>query len=72
MRRLLAFRPPLRLAGIISRGRMTLFFAALASVAMLLEQTYEVASHAESSTHYIQAGLLSIGYFATAWLESHS
>src|SRR6476659_6879540 len=55
-------------AGIISRGRMTLFFAALASVAMLLEQTYEVVSHAESSTHYIQAGLLSIGYFATAWL----
>ena len=55
-------------AGIISRGRMTLFFAALASVAVLLEQTYEVLSHAESSTHYIQASLLSIGYFATAWL----
>jgi two-component system sensor histidine kinase PilS (NtrC family) len=55
-------------AGIISRGRMTLFFAALASAAGLLEQTYEVVSHAESSTHYIQAGLLSIGYFATAWL----
>src|SRR4029079_10234585 len=55
-------------AGIISRGRMTLFFASLASVAVLLEQTYEVLSHAESSTHYIQASLLSIGYFATAWL----
>src|SRR3954453_668350 len=55
-------------AGIISRGRMTLFFAALASLAVLLEQPYEVVSHAESSTHYIQAGLLSIGYFATAWL----
>jgi len=55
-------------AGIISRGRMTLFFAALASLAALLEQTYEVVSHAESSTHYIQASLLSIGYFATAWL----
>jgi two-component system sensor histidine kinase PilS (NtrC family) len=55
-------------AGIISRGRMTLFFAALASLAVLLEQTYEVLSHAESSTHYIQASLLSIGYFATAWL----
>jgi len=46
-------------AGIISRGRMTLFFAALASLAVLLEQTYEVLSHAESSTHYIQASLLS-------------
>lgn len=29
-------------AGIISRGRLTLFYASLASVAMLLEHTYEV------------------------------
>jgi two-component system sensor histidine kinase PilS (NtrC family) len=55
-------------AGIISRGRMTLFFAALATVAMLSEQTYEVFLHEESFGHYIQAGLLSVGYFATAWL----
>jgi hypothetical protein len=59
-------------AGIISRGRMTMFFAALASVAVLLEQTYEVVAHGESSTHYIQAGLLSIGYFATAWLGPYA
>jgi two-component system, NtrC family, sensor histidine kinase PilS len=55
-------------AGIISRGRMTLFFAALATVAMLLEQTLEVLLHDQSFGHYIQAGLLSVGYFATAWL----
>ncbi len=55
-------------AGIISRGRMTLFFAALATVAMLLEQTLEVVLHEEPFGHYIQAGLLSVGYFATAWL----
>ena len=55
-------------AGIISRGRLTLFFAALASVAVLLEQTLEVLTRTESSTHYIQTGLLSVGYFATAWL----
>src|SRR6476619_4962240 len=55
-------------AGIISRGRMTLFFAALATVAMLLEQTLEVLMHDQSFGHYIQVGLLSVGYFATAWL----
>src|SRR5882672_1252111 len=35
-------------AGIISRGRMTLFFAALATVAMLSEQTLEVLMHDQS------------------------
>ncbi|HTS55413.1 MAG TPA: ATP-binding protein [Burkholderiales bacterium] len=55
-------------AGIISRGRMTLFFAALASVAILSEHTFEVLLHEELFSHYIQAGLLSVGYFATAWL----
>ena len=55
-------------AGIISRGRLTLFFAALASVAVLLEHTYEVLFFYGSYTLYVQAGLLSIGYFATAWL----
>ena len=55
-------------AGIISRGRMTLFFAALATVAALLEQTLEVMLREESFSHFIQAGLLSVGYFATAWL----
>jgi two-component system sensor histidine kinase PilS (NtrC family) len=55
-------------AGIISRGRLTLFFAALASVAVLLEHTYEVLFFYGSYTMYVQAGLLSIGYFATAWL----
>ena len=55
-------------AGIISRGRMTLFFASLATVAMLLEQTLEVLMHDQSYGHYIQVGLLSVGYFATAWL----
>ncbi|MFO1318384.1 MAG: PAS domain-containing sensor histidine kinase [Burkholderiales bacterium] len=55
-------------AGIISRGRLTLFFASLASLAVLLEHTYEVLFFYGSYTMYVQAGLLSIGYFATAWL----
>jgi len=44
------------------------FFAAIASVAMLVEQTYEVLFRNETFTHFVQTGLLSVGYFATAWL----
>jgi len=55
-------------AGLISRGRLTLFYAALASIAVLLEQTYEVLANDVGVAQYVQAGLLSGGYFATAWL----
>lgn len=55
-------------AGIISRGRLTLFFASLASLAVLAEHTYEVWFGGASYASYLQVGLLSIGYFATAWL----
>ncbi len=58
----------LAVAGMISRGRLTLFFAALASIAVLLEHTYEVLRFDASVAQYVQAGLLSGGYFATAWL----
>ena len=53
-------------AGLISRGRLTLFYAALASIAVLLEQVYEVLVFQESVAQFIQAGFLCIGYFATA------
>ena len=55
-------------AGLISRGRLTLFYAALASIAVLLEQTVQVLFFFGSTTQYVQAGLLSIGYFTTAWV----
>jgi two-component system sensor histidine kinase PilS (NtrC family) len=58
-------------AGLISRGRLTLFYAALASIAVLLEHTYEVVVFQEGVSQYIQAGFLSIGYFATA-LVAHT
>jgi two-component system sensor histidine kinase PilS (NtrC family) len=57
--------------GLISRGRLTLFFAALATLAILAEQTYEVVFLNGSTSQYVQAGLLSIGFFATGWL-AHS
>ncbi|HCI12656.1 MAG: hypothetical protein A2063_08505 [Gallionellales bacterium GWA2_60_142] len=55
-------------AGMISRGRVTLFFAALASIAALLEHSY-AALHGEASvSQYAQVGLLCVSYFAVAWL----
>ncbi|MEO8156373.1 MAG: ATP-binding protein [Betaproteobacteria bacterium] len=57
--------------GLISRGRLTLFFAALATIAVLAEQTCQVVFLSGSTAQYAQAGLLSIGFFATGWL-AHS
>jgi two-component system, NtrC family, sensor histidine kinase PilS len=55
-------------AGLISRGRLTLFHAAVASLAILGEHAFEVLRFSESPSLFVQAGLLSIGYFATAWV----
>ena len=57
-------------AGLIIRGRLSLFYAALASIAVLLQQTLQVLQGHEESTQYVQSGLLSVGYFATAWLAN--
>ena len=55
-------------AGLISRGRITLFFASLASIAALLEHTYEVLYDDADAAQYVQVGLLCMAYFAVAWL----
>ncbi len=55
-------------AGLISRGRLTLFFAALASIGVLLEHTYETLTLDPSDPQYVQTGLLAGAYFAIAWL----
>ena len=55
-------------AGLVARGRLTLFYAALASIAMLLEHTYEVLYFDAAIAQFAQAGLLSAAYFAVAWL----
>lgn len=55
-------------AGMISRGRLTLFHAALASIGVLLQHTYQVLQGDGVVTQYVHAGFLSIGYFATAWV----
>jgi two-component system sensor histidine kinase PilS (NtrC family) len=55
-------------AGLISRGKITLFFAALASIAALLEHTYAVLHDDADVALYVQVGLLCMAYFAVAWL----
>ena len=57
-------------AALVSRGTLMLFYAALASIAVLLEQSYWVLAQDSSTANYLQPGLLSIGYFATALITN--
>jgi two-component system sensor histidine kinase PilS (NtrC family) len=58
----------LALAGMISLGRITLLYAALASISVLLEHGYAVLTLDATVAQFIQAGVLSTSYFAVAWL----
>ncbi len=53
---------------LISEGRLALFYAAMASIGILLEQSYRVFLIGQSAENYTPAVLLSLGCFATAWL----
>lgn len=57
-------------AALVSRGTLMLFYAAMASIAVLVEQTFWVLVHDQASTSYLQPGLLSIGFFATALITN--
>lgn len=57
----------LAVAGMISRGHITLFFAALASIAVLLQHSYAVLTQEAAAGQFLQAGLLSVAYFVVAW-----
>lgn len=58
----------LTFAGLISHGRITLLYAALASIALLLEHAYGVLTRGASEAQFFQVGILCISYFALAWL----
>ena len=58
-------------ASVISQGRLALFYAALASIAVLLEQSYQLLMWDERYSDYSHAVMLSLSCFATAWL-AHS
>jgi two-component system sensor histidine kinase PilS (NtrC family) len=53
-------------ASLVSRGRLLLFYAALATIGVLLEQTVEVVAFGESLGGFLPPAMISIGYFATA------
>lgn len=55
-------------AGLISRGRFALFFAAVATISLLLLETYSLLTIQSYHAQYSQAGLMSMAYFAVAWL----
>jgi two-component system sensor histidine kinase PilS (NtrC family) len=59
---------PLVATGMVSRGRLAMFHAAMASIAILLEQTYQVLALEGSSRDYLQTSLTSMGFFAIAGL----
>lgn len=55
-------------AGLIARGRLTLSYAALAAIAILLQHTYDVLMYDAHIALYAQAALLAASYFMVAWL----
>ena len=57
-------------AALVAPRRLTYLYAALAAIAVLLEQGYWVLVFDASTSNFLQPGLLSIGYFATAGITS--
>ena len=57
-------------AALVSRRKLMLFYAALASIAVLLEQAFWVLVYDQTTAGFVQPGLLSIGYFATALITN--
>lgn len=53
-------------AALVGQGRLTLFFASLATVAVLLEQVVRQLRFSAESDDFFRTGLISIGFFATA------
>ena len=56
------------MASIVSNGRLALFYAAIASIGLLLEQSYQIIQWDLSAATYTQPVMLSISCFATAGL----
>lgn len=55
-------------AGLITHGRITLLYAALASIALLLAHAYAVLARDAPAAQFFQVGIFCIAYFAVALL----
>lgn len=53
-------------AALVAPRRLTYLYAATATIALLLEQTYWTLVNDVPTANYLQPGLLAIGYFASA------
>lgn len=53
-------------AGLVGQGRMVLFYAALATMALLLEQAYRVLLFQGEVGDFFRTGLTSMGFFGSA------
>src|SRR3990172_1770683 len=57
-------------ASLVSRGRRLLFYAALATIVVLVEQAVEVVVHGDPVGGFVPPALISVGYFATAFITN--
>jgi len=55
-------------AGLITRGGLAFFHAALASLAVLFEQSFQVWRHDAPANDFVQAAMVCTAFFATAGL----
>lgn len=56
------------IASLFSNGRLAIFYAAIATIGLLLEQSYQILKFDLNAASYTQSVMLSISCFATAWL----
>lgn len=57
-------------AGLITRGRLAFFHAAIAALAILLEQTFQMWRYDAGVQDFVQTGITSAAFFAVAGLAS--
>jgi two-component system sensor histidine kinase PilS (NtrC family) len=57
-------------AGLITRGRLAYFYAATAAIAVLVEQAFQIWGHDAAPQDFLQSGLTSVAFFATAALAT--
>jgi two-component system sensor histidine kinase PilS (NtrC family) len=54
--------------GLVGSGRLTLLYAAIASIALLLQNGFSILRGGQGVDSFFQAGLLCAAYFAIGWL----
>ncbi len=57
-------------ASLVSRGRLLLSYAALATIVVFVEQAVEVLVHGDPIGGFVPPALISAGYFATAFITN--